>query len=99
MVKVHYTNKAVEDLSSIWKYTSKVWSVKKADEYYNNIIIAIKRLAISPFPLGKKYFHISADLYGIKSGKHIVFYKKYPDGVIKIIRILHGSMDLPVHLK
>ena len=34
MPKVRYSNKAVEDLSSIWDYTFTQWSENQADEYY-----------------------------------------------------------------
>ena len=33
MCKLRFTNKAVEDLSSIWRYTFQEWSEKQADEY------------------------------------------------------------------
>lgn len=34
MAKLRFTNKAVEDLTSIWNYTFKTWSERQADEYY-----------------------------------------------------------------
>ena len=34
MPKIRYSNKAVEDLSSIWEYTFTEWSESQADEYY-----------------------------------------------------------------
>lgn len=33
MPKIRYSNKAVEDLSSIWEYTFTEWSESQADEY------------------------------------------------------------------
>ena len=35
MPKVRYSNKAVEDLSSIWDYTFTQWSENHADRYVN----------------------------------------------------------------
>jgi toxin ParE1/3/4 len=34
MANYKLTNKAVEDLTSIWEYTVKEWSEKQADKYY-----------------------------------------------------------------
>ncbi|MEI6021854.1 MAG: type II toxin-antitoxin system RelE/ParE family toxin, partial [Bacteroidota bacterium] len=34
MVKYHFTNKAIEDLTEIWQYTVEEWSEKQADKYY-----------------------------------------------------------------
>ena len=44
MPKVRYSNKAVEDLTSIWEYTFSEWSENQADEYYEMLISAFKRL-------------------------------------------------------
>ncbi len=99
MAKVHYTNKAVEDLTSIWNYTASSWSVSQADNYYSQLISTIQKLAENPFMPGKSYSKISDNLLGYKFKKHLIFYRKQPTGDIKVIRILHGSMDLPSHLK
>ena len=39
MPKVRYSNKAVEDLSSIWEYTLSEWSETQADEYYDKSVV------------------------------------------------------------
>jgi len=38
MAKYFLSNKAVEDLSSIWIYTVETWSEQQADLYYSQII-------------------------------------------------------------
>ena len=38
MNKLIFTNKAVDDLSSIWEYTVRTWSVSQAERYYNLLI-------------------------------------------------------------
>ena len=40
------SNKAVEDLSSIWTYTVEVWSEEQADKYYYNILDYCEGLAL-----------------------------------------------------
>lgn len=93
MVKFYFSNKAVDDLSEIWKYTLNTWSESQADKYYDLIIYSCKVLANDP-KLGKAYDLISIELKGYKVGGHIIFYKIISKNEIEIIRILHDKMDL-----
>ena len=81
MAKLHFSNKAVEDLSGIWSYTADMWSEKQADQYYDMIIASSSH-------------QIAETLYGFKTNKHIVFYMVTDEGDIEIVRILHERMDL-----
>ena len=40
MSKIRFTNKAVGDLTSIWNYTVRTWSVQQAERYYNMLMNA-----------------------------------------------------------
>lgn len=40
MSKLRFTNKAVGDLTSIWNYTVRTWSVQQAERYYNMLMNA-----------------------------------------------------------
>jgi Plasmid stabilization system protein len=93
MVKYHFTNKAVDDLSDIWNYTYDVWSEKQADLYYEMLINICKELAENP-NLGKNYEKITKKLYGYRISKHVIFYRIISTEEIEIVRILHGNMDL-----
>jgi len=93
MVKYHFTNKAVDDLSDIWNYTYDVWSEKQADLYYEMLINTCKELAENP-NLGKNYEKITKKLYGYRISKHVIFYRIISTEEIEIVRILHGNMDL-----
>lgn len=44
--------------------------------------------------LGKTYDGITNDLLGLRTEKHIIFYRKRINKPIEITRILHGRMDL-----
>ncbi|MEA3316381.1 MAG: type II toxin-antitoxin system RelE/ParE family toxin [Bacteroidota bacterium] len=44
--------------------------------------------------LGRIYNGISRNLFGLKSGKRIIFYHSISEKEIEIIRILHERMDL-----
>lgn len=93
MAKYRFTNKAVEDLSNIWRYTLEAWSEKQADLYYEMLAGFCQDIANNP-KFGKSYDEISEGLYGFRANKHIIFYQIISKNEIVIVRILHGSMDL-----
>ena len=93
MAEYKLTNKAVADLSKIWEYTFEVWSEKQADKYYDGLISNCEEIAENP-DLGKNYEGISKQLLGIKSNRHIIFYRTLNENYVEITRILHESMDL-----
>jgi toxin ParE1/3/4 len=93
MAEYKLTNKAVEDLNGIWDYTANEWSEKQADKYYNLLLESCQEIANNP-DLGRKYDGINSDLFGLKSFRHIIFYRILKGKPIEITRILHGKMDL-----
>jgi toxin ParE1/3/4 len=93
MAQYELTNKAVEDLTNIWEYSIEKWSEQQADSYFNLIISSFQEIVNNP-ETGKNYDGITNDLFGLKTEKHIVFYRKRINQPIEIIRILHERMDL-----
>ncbi len=93
MAKYELTNKAVEDLTGIWEYTIEKWSEQQADKYFNLLLDSCQDIANNP-ELGKNYDGITKDLHGLKTNRHIVFYRKRINQPIEITRILHERMDL-----
>lgn len=93
MAEYKLTNKAVEDLSIIWNYTYEVWSEKQADKYYDELISHCQEISENP-DLGKKYDGISKHLLGLRTNRHIIFYRTTGENYIEITRILHERMDL-----
>ena len=93
MAKYKLTNKAVEDLSKIWDYTYEVWSENKADKYYFELLEDCQVLAGNQ-NLAKNYTEINNDIYGFKSGQHIIFFRIFSENEIEITRFLHSRMDL-----
>ena len=87
------TNKAVDDLTKIWNYSVEKWSELQADKYYLLLLNSCQSIADNP-ELGKNYFGIKTDLFGLKTNRHIIFYRKIIDKPIEITRILHERMDL-----
>ncbi len=93
MAKVKLRQKAIDDLNDIWDYTFENWSAKQADNYYAAIKLACNGIGQNP-DVGREYDGINKNLLGLKSGKHIIFYKQKSEEKIEVIRILHERMDL-----
>jgi toxin ParE1/3/4 len=93
MAKYKLTNKAVEDLAKIWEYTFEEWSEQQADNYYEMLISNCEEIAINP-KLGKTYDGVTQGLLGMRTSRHVIFYRKMDEDYIEITRILHGRMDL-----
>jgi toxin ParE1/3/4 len=97
MAKVILRQKAIDDLNYIWDYTFEKWSAKQADKYYTTIKLTCNAIGQNP-EIGKEYDGISNNLLGLKSGKHIIFYKSISNERIEVVRILHERMDLKKRL-
>ncbi|MBK7432883.1 MAG: type II toxin-antitoxin system RelE/ParE family toxin [Chitinophagaceae bacterium] len=93
MASYTLTNKAVDDLSKIWDYTFEVWSESQADKYYMMLLDSCQDLADTKIS-GKHYPEISDEIFGFRSGQHIIFYRKLKNSRIEVARILHSRMDL-----
>jgi toxin ParE1/3/4 len=93
MAKYYLTNKAVDDLATIWDYTYDEWSESQADKYYLLLLNSCQEIAENP-SLGKKYDNVTENLLGFKSNQHIIFYQIISNKEVEIIRILHVRMDL-----
>lgn len=98
MLKVIFRQEAIDDLNHIWDYTFNNWSENQADKYYSSIKFACNQIGQNP-DLGRKYYEISENLLGLKTGKHIIFYHLISNDEIEIIRIIHERMDLKNRLK
>lgn len=97
MANFQFTNKAVEDLENIWDYTFDKWSLEQADKYYSLLIDACNLIGKNP-NIGKNYFGVTTELFGLKTNRHIIFYRKFSDKPVEITRILHERMDLQSRL-
>lgn len=97
MVKVQFRQKAIDDLNSIWNYTAHKWSEEQADRYYNMIKMACNDIRPN-YEIGKEYERIREGLFGVRTGKHIVFYRQVSKERMEALRILHSRMDLKIRL-
>ncbi len=91
------SEKANEDINSIWLYTFENWSKEQADRYYNLILDEIEFISLNT-DSGKSMGHIRKGYFSTKVKSHIIFYRKKNYHTIEIIRILHQRMDIDYRL-
>jgi toxin ParE1/3/4 len=90
------TQLALTDLRSIGRYTQTTWGREQRDRYLAKLDQSFYLLAKEP-QHGRDCADIRAGYRKYHVGRHLIFYRMAQDG-IKIIRILHDSMDIESHL-
>ncbi|AFL83439.1 plasmid stabilization system protein [Belliella baltica DSM 15883] len=91
------TKKAKDDLKTIARYTHKEWGIRQRDNYLKQLDDVFFSLSIAP-EKGLKCDYIRLNYRKFWVGRHIVFYLLIDNLDIEIVRILHESMDIEVHL-
>lgn len=86
---------ADEDLEEIFIYTEEEFGTNQAVMYLTELEDAFEQLVGNP-ELGRERNEIKKGLRSLPAGSHIVFYRILSDR-IRIVRVLHGSRDLPRH--
>jgi toxin ParE1/3/4 len=71
-------------------YTVRNWGQAQSERYMSEMEKCIARLIHNPI-LGRPCEEIGAGLHRLENGRHVIFYRQQPDGIL-IIRILHRSM-------
>jgi toxin ParE1/3/4 len=90
LTAILYTQRALQDLREINRYTREVWGIAQARSYALAIRACLARLSDSPY-LGRSCENISPGMRRMEQGSHIIFYRVQP-GAVFIARILHGRM-------
>jgi len=85
------------DLEEIFDYTERVHSFNQAIKYLTDLEVVFESLVLSP-TIGRKRNEIKTELYSISEQEHTIFYKILSDH-IRIVRVLHGSKDIPKYFK
>ena len=90
------TNEADTDLEDIFDYTEKNHNQDQAIAYLSIIEDIFFQLCTQP-NLGRLRSDIKENIFSFPIQKHIIFYTTKLNKLI-IIRVLHGSRDMPKHL-
>jgi len=82
--------RAENDLVNIGAYTIKEWGEAQAGRYLDEIEVCCQRLADNP-DLGRSCDYVRRGLRRLEHGKHVVFYRREPGGIL-VSRFLHQNM-------
>jgi len=92
------SKQATDDLQGIWLFTLQKWSKEHADRYINLIIEEMEFVA-NNFMAGKSAEMTRKNYRVIKVKSHLIYYRKFENDVVEIVRILHQRMDVKKYLK
>jgi toxin ParE1/3/4 len=89
---------AQADLGEIWDYSARYWGEDRADRYIREIRDACAALADGSRH-GRPIDPIRPGYRKLAVGAHFLFFRATDAGLIEVIRILHGKMDVAAHLE
>ena len=95
-MKLEFTDLALEDLTSIEKYTRDNWGEQQADAYIDLLEQAISNLLDNP-EIGPERPDIAENCRYLPEESHLIFYR-VDDETIVILAIPHSSMDIEKYL-
>jgi len=84
---------ADKDLEDIFDYTHDEFGSAQAVKYVSSFEDLFKMICRNPL-VGRNRNEIREELRSISKESHVVFYRLL-DHRIRVVRILHGSRDLP----
>ena len=93
MNKFVLSSKAKTDLIKIAQYSQKTWGLLQRDDYLKILDATFHLLADDP-ELGINCDYIREGYSKYPQASHVIYYKKYRNDKIFIVRILHKSMDV-----
>jgi toxin ParE1/3/4 len=91
------TNKAKADLLEIVRYPRERWGLEQRDLYLRMLDGCFRQLAANPRQ-GIDCSEIRRGYRKLTAGSHVIFHRQFAGQSIEIVRVLHGRMDLDVHL-
>ena len=96
MKHVEFSKKSLEDLGNITDYTAQIWGAKQAKVYLKDIRDKIHQIATCDAIV--QVLHIQRPgMLKVRVNRHLIIFES-TDATVRIIRILHESMDIYQHL-
>jgi toxin ParE1/3/4 len=93
MNQYRLTSPARADLRRIWQYVA-AFSEARADRLVDDLIARLQDIADQPLLLGAEDEDFDSGCRTSPVGDYVVFYRVVPGG-IDIMRVIHGSRDIP----
>ncbi len=88
---------AQRDLLGIGKYTEEQWGKKQRNGYLKQLDAAFRLLGSKP-EIGHAVDHIRKGCRQHPQGSHVIYYRAGSATKVEIIRVLHKSVDVELHL-
>ncbi|UUO22445.1 type II toxin-antitoxin system RelE/ParE family toxin [Colwellia sp. M166] len=98
MNKFLLSSKAKIDLIKIARYSQLTWGIPQRNDYLKVLDSTFQLLANEP-ESGLNCDYIREGYSKYSQASHVIYYKKYKNNQIFIVRILHKSMDVNTALK
>ena len=92
MARLTVTESARADLREIRAYIAKD-NPAAARRVVERLRAQARNLAATP-GIGRSRKDLRPDLFSFPVGKHVLFYRPQPDGIV-LVRVIHGARDLP----
>lgn len=89
--------KAKDDLKEIARFTQAKWGRDQRNLYLKQMDDTFHVLGAQP-SLGLACDHVVPGYRKFPQGSHIIYYRHRSEQPIEIIRILHKSMDIELHV-
>ena len=96
MAAFRFSRRAESDLLSIGDYTLRTWGKAQTARYIEELEACCQTLADNP-ALGRLCDDVRPALRRQEHGKHVVFYRQEPEGIM-VSRILHQRMLAERHI-
>ena len=93
---VGLSRRATRDIDGIWTYSVEQWGKAVAEDYFEAIEDALKRLRRDPGLLRSKP-EVSRYFQFYRVRKHFLICTRFKAGIF-VLGVIHGSMDLPARL-
>ena len=97
MLQILKQAQAEQDLVEIWLYTFNEWGEYQADKYLDDLDGAIRLLAEQPL-ICRERTELNPPVRIHHHAHHLIAYQVLEDG-IRVVRVLHKSMDADSHLE
>jgi toxin ParE1/3/4 len=92
MSRYALTQRAVDDLREIARYTGKQWGALQAERYGEELELALQQLGLAP-EMGQKREAIAPGLRSFRVAQHVAFYLIRKKEII-ILRLLHPRRNV-----
>lgn len=91
------TEEAQKDLDAIGSYTLERWGPQLVIRYLSQIDETFHNLGLSD-GIDRDESAIRPRLLSVRSGSHVIFFRRRGNGDAEVLRILHQRMDFRRHL-